>query len=118
MVVVGDEDCGKSGKALKIKGKSVPGRVWKRKTVFHGNKQETFFHRLFFPQGCELSGKTEIGRHTAQDARSVLGIDVDVDILEHLGEGGVRLDLLLHLLKRVNHGRMVASAEFAPDVGR
>ena len=47
-----------------------------------------------------------------------LGVDVDGDLLDRLVENGVGFHLLFDLLERVEHGRMIALAEFAADIGR
>ena len=47
-----------------------------------------------------------------------LGVDVNSDLLYSLVEDGIGFHLLFDLLERVEHGRMVALAELAADIGR
>ena len=47
-----------------------------------------------------------------------LGVDVDGDLLDRLVENRIGFNLLFDLLERVEHGRMVALAELAADIGR
>ena len=47
-----------------------------------------------------------------------LGVDVNSDLFDRLVEDGIGFHLLFDLLERVEHGRMVALAELAADIGR
>ena len=47
-----------------------------------------------------------------------LGVDINSDLLYRLVEDGIGFHLLFDLLERVEHGRMVALAELAADIGR
>ena len=46
-----------------------------------------------------------------------LGVDVNSDLFDRLVEDGIGFHLLFDLLERVEHGRMVALAELAADIG-
>ena len=47
-----------------------------------------------------------------------LGVDINRDLFDRLVEDGIGFHLLFDLLERVEHGRMVALAELAADIGR
>ena len=47
-----------------------------------------------------------------------LGVDVNSDLFDRLVEDGIGFHLLFDLLERVEHGRMVALAKLAADIGR
>ena len=47
-----------------------------------------------------------------------LGVDVNSDLLDRLVEDGIGFHLLFNLLELMEHGRMVALAELAADIGR
>ena len=65
-----------------------------------------------------LSTEGAVGNVLIQGKTSLLGVDVDGDVLDGLGEARVVLKLRFNLLERMENGGVIASAELAADVGR
>ena len=65
-----------------------------------------------------ISTEGATGNVLTQGKTSLLGVDVDGDVLDGLGEARVVLELRFNLLERMENGGVIASAELAADVGR
>ena len=63
-----------------------------------------------------LSTEGAAGNVLTQGKMSLLGVDVDGDVLDGLGEARVVLELRFDLLERMENGGVIASAELAADV--